>query len=139
MISAIVSGLDNISGISNYIADLGRRHTLYEVDDEHYTYFGEAFISMLSTLLDDDFTPEVREAWEAVYDMISRLMLEASEGPYSSEGFYASVIRSVMASQYGVVVAKQKPVMSGRAQITHAIEREDGDDLTSSIEVFTRK
>lgn len=139
MISAIVNGLDNITGISNYIADLGRRHSLYEIEDEHYVYFGEAFMSMLSTMLGNDFTPEVSEAWEAAYDMIARMMQEASEGPYSSEGFYASVIRSVMASQYGVIVARQKPVMSGRAQITHAIERRQKANYTRSFEVFSQK
>jgi len=140
MMSAIVNGLDNISGISNYVADLGRRHMIYEVEDEHYTHLGEAFISMLSTVLENGFTPEIREAWEAAYDMIARLMQEASEGPFSAEGFYASVIRSVITSQYGVVVAKQRPVVSGRAQITHAIEDEDQPRFTSSgLEVFSRK
>jgi hemoglobin-like flavoprotein len=139
MISAFVNGLDNISSMSNYIADLGRRHALYDVADEHYTYVGEAFISMLSTILGNDFTSEVKEAWEAAYAMIARLMQEASEGPFSSEGFYSSLIRSVMASQYGVVVARQKPVVSGRSQITHAIERSETGSHSPNLEVFSRK
>ena len=139
MMSAIVYGLDNVAGISNYVSDLGRRHMVYEVEDEHYTYLGEAFLSMLEKVLEGDFTPEVREAWEAAYDMLARLMREASEGPFSSEGFFASVIRSVITSQYGVVVAKQKPVTSGRAQITHAIEKEDATGFGAGLEMFSRK
>jgi nitric oxide dioxygenase len=139
MVSAIVFGLDNIAGISNYVSDLGRRHMVYDIEDEHYTYLGEAFIAMLSKVLENEFTLEVRESWEAAYDMLARLMREASEGPFSAEGFFGAVIRSVITSHYGVVVAKQKPAVSGRAQITHAIEKEDAGGFSAGLEMFGRK
>jgi hypothetical protein len=71
--------------------------------------------------------------------MLARLMREASEGPFSAEGFFGAVIRSVITSHYGVVVAKQKPAVSGRAQITHAIEKEDAGGFTAGLEMFGRK
>jgi hypothetical protein len=54
--------------------------------------------------------------------MIARVMQESSAVPHTSEGFYAAIIRSVMASQYGPSVGVEKEG-SGRAAITHGIER----------------
>lgn len=130
MLAAIINSLDHVAKISDYVADLGRRHMSYDVEDEHYALVGEAFLRMLDKLLDRDMTPEVREAWASAYDMLARMMQEASEGPFTSDAFFSSVIRSVITSQYGVSIAKQKEV-AGRAPITHAIERGEVVRLSS--------
>lgn len=94
----------------------------YDVKGEDYAVFGEAFLSMLDKVFDGDLTAEVRDAWASAYDMIARLMQEASEGPFTSEAFFGTIIRSVVTSQYGVSLANKTEV-TGRAPITHAIER----------------
>ncbi len=122
MVSAIVNSLDHVNRISDYVADLGRRHMAYDVENEHYAIFGEAFLSMLEKLLDRDLTQSMTEAWEAAYDMLARMMREACEGPFTSEAFFGTVIRSVVTAQYGVSIAKQRNV-AGRAPITHGIDQ----------------
>lgn len=122
MLSAIVKSLDQIATISEDIVDLGRRHMSYDVEDEHYAVVGEALITMLERLLGPDLTPQLSDAWAAAYGMIARVMQESSDVPHTTEGFYAAIIRSVMASQYGLPVGADK-AGSGRAAITHGIER----------------
>ncbi len=80
----IVRSLDHIATISEDIADLGRRHMSYDVEDEHYAILGEALLTMLNRLLGPDLTPEISDAWAAAYDMIARVMQESSAVPHSS-------------------------------------------------------
>lgn len=122
MLSIVVNNLDNISRISEYIEDLGRRHVGYEVEDEYYDIVEEAFLSMLERLLGDDMRPEVRDAWASAYDMIARMMKEASSGPYTAEGFFGSIIRGVITSQYGMSIAQRKNV-AANSPITHVLQR----------------
>jgi hemoglobin-like flavoprotein len=46
---------------------LGERHVEYGVKAEHYATVGDALLWTLEQGLKDDFTPEVRAAWTAVY------------------------------------------------------------------------
>ena len=46
--------------------------------DAHYATVGGALLLTLEQGLGDAFTPEVHEAWTAVYGLISRTMIEAS-------------------------------------------------------------
>lgn len=122
MLSTVVRSLDRIATISEDIVDLGRRHASYDVAEEHYEVMGEALMAMLSRLLGPDLTRETGDAWAAAYGMIARVMQESYAVPHTAQEFYAGIIRSVMASQYGVPASVDKPG-SGRTAITHGIER----------------
>lgn len=122
MLATIVKSLDQIAQVSEDVVDLGRRHMSYDIEDEHYPLVGEAFITMLEKVLGHEFTPEVSDAWTAAYEMLARVMQESSLVPHTAEGFYGTIIRSVMTAQYGVAVAADRSA-TGRAAITHGIER----------------
>lgn len=49
------------------VAALGARHTGYGVQPEHYALVGEALLTTLEEILGSSFTPEVKEAWGALY------------------------------------------------------------------------
>ena len=70
MIGAAVSQLE--------LRSLGARHAGYGVRDEHYATVGGALLRTLEQGLGEAFTPEVRSAWAAMYDLISRTMIEAA-------------------------------------------------------------
>ena len=121
MLSGVVKSLDQISNVSEEIVDLGRRHMSYDVEDSHYAIVGDALIWTLGRVLGADFTPDVRDAWEATYDMIARVMREGSDVSHTTEGFYAAIIRSVMTSQYGMSVTH--PAAAKAAALSREIER----------------
>jgi hemoglobin-like flavoprotein len=104
MLASVVKSLDQIAGISEEIVDLGRRHMSYDVEPEHYAMVGEALLWTINRVLGPEFTPEVRNAWEAAYSMLARAMQEGAEAPHTAEDFYGAIIRSVMTSLYGVSV-----------------------------------
>jgi hemoglobin-like flavoprotein len=120
MLAGVVRSLDQVATISEEIVDLGRRHMSYDVEDAHFALLGEALLWTLGRVLGSEFTPEVREAWVGAYDMIARVMQEASEVSHTAEGFYGAIIRSVMTSQYGISIMQAGKTA---APVTRAVER----------------
>jgi methyl-accepting chemotaxis protein len=80
MIAAAVKGLDNMPGLVPVLQGLGRRHAGYGVQDRDYATVGQAFIWTLEKGLGGAFTPDIREAWVAVYAVIADTMKAAAAG-----------------------------------------------------------
>jgi hemoglobin-like flavoprotein len=59
---------------------LARRHVGYGVRDEHYDKVGEALLWTLEKGLGDAFTPQVRDAWAALYATVAKVMRDAAKG-----------------------------------------------------------
>ena len=55
---------------------LGARHVDYGAQPHHYVEVGSALIWALERQLGPDFTPEVRDSWREVYDVLFRAMTE---------------------------------------------------------------
>ena len=51
---------------------------MYGVADRHYDTVGEALLWTLEMGLGRAFTPEVKEAWTAVYGLLATTMREAA-------------------------------------------------------------
>lgn len=74
-----VSSLTNLPALVPVVEDLAVRHIDYGVKDEHYAPVGEALIYTLDKGLGDSFTEEVKEAWLAVYTLLSETMINATK------------------------------------------------------------
>lgn len=78
MLAAAVAGLSNLEALVPILQDLGKRHVAYKVEASHYETVGAALLGTLEAGLGDDFTPEVKEAWGAVYGTMANVMIEAA-------------------------------------------------------------
>jgi hemoglobin-like flavoprotein len=78
MIGAAVRGLDRLEQLVPVVQDLGRRHVGYGVEDRHYDTVGEALLWTLEKGLGSAFTPQVKEAWSAVYGLLASTMQNAA-------------------------------------------------------------
>ena len=85
VIGMAVNGLDMLDKLIPAVRDLGRRHVFYGVTHEHYSSVGRALIWTLEQGLGADFTPEVKEAWTTVYDILADTMKNATGRPETSE------------------------------------------------------
>jgi hemoglobin-like flavoprotein len=90
MIALCVSYLDDEALFVSTVEELGVRHISYGTRDEHYAIVGEALIWALSEGLGSLWTPEVRTAWIALYNMMAEVAIRGAhmspENPPSSEG-----------------------------------------------------
>jgi hemoglobin-like flavoprotein len=78
MITAAVKGLDRLEQLVPVVQDLGRRHVGYGVEDRHYETVGKALIWTLEAGLGRAFTPDVKDAWIAVYTLLATTMQNAA-------------------------------------------------------------
>lgn len=73
-LASAVRHLSNPAALEGTLRALGERHRGYGVRDEHYATVGAALLQTLEINLGPEFTPEVRGAWVALYDMVARMM-----------------------------------------------------------------
>ena len=78
MLTVAVRGLDHLDELVPAVRALGRRHVGYGVRDEHYATVGAALLWTLEHGLDESFTPEVRDAWAAVYGVLADTMQQGA-------------------------------------------------------------
>jgi len=76
--SVIVKGLLHLEALIPAVRELGRRHSSYGVQFDHYGTVGEALIWALDKSLNQDFTSEVREAWTDTYAHLAEVMKNAA-------------------------------------------------------------
>lgn len=79
-LALVVRGLDQPEKIVPAAEKLAVNHLDYGVTYEHYTYVGNALLRTLKKGLGDDFTPEVRAAWVAAYQLLADVMRNAAYG-----------------------------------------------------------
>lgn len=63
--------INNPEGLVPALEALGKRHVHYGVESQHYQTVGAALLWTLDKGLGEVFTPEVREAWTAVYTFLA--------------------------------------------------------------------
>src|SRR6266487_2270126 len=71
MLTIAVRGLRRLDAIVPAIQALGRRHAGYGVRPEHFDTVGAALLWTLAQGLGPAFTPEVRDAWVALYGVLA--------------------------------------------------------------------
>lgn len=76
----VVQGLTAPATIVPAAQKLAVKHVDYGVKAEHYTLVGNALLRTLKKGLGDEFTPEVRQAWIAAYQVLADVMREAAYG-----------------------------------------------------------
>jgi hemoglobin-like flavoprotein len=78
MIAAAVRQLDRPDMLLPVLRSLGVRHAGYGVHAVHYDMVGDALLATLRDGLGDAFTPDVEDAWAAMYALASSTMQEAA-------------------------------------------------------------
>jgi hemoglobin-like flavoprotein len=78
MIGLAVYGLNSPEVLIPAVQALGRRHVAYGVEAKDYETVGKALILTLEQGLGADFTPQVKEAWLATYQLLAQTMQQAA-------------------------------------------------------------
>ena len=74
MLGVAVALLEQPFALVPSLEALGRRHAGYGVEDRHYDTVGEALLDTLAECLGSAFTPEVLDAWAALYAVVANAM-----------------------------------------------------------------
>jgi hemoglobin-like flavoprotein len=79
MLGVAVTNLTKPDVVLPALKMLGQRHAGYGVTEAHYATVGAALIWTLEKGLGEAFTPEVHEAWGAVYTLVADTMKAAAK------------------------------------------------------------
>jgi len=79
MLGMVVGSLIRLDQLLPAVRALGQRHADYGVTAAHFAPVGGALLWTLEQGLGEDFTPEVKDAWTAVYTVLSSLMINSIE------------------------------------------------------------
>jgi hemoglobin-like flavoprotein len=77
-LTVAVAGLKDLDSLVPVLQQLGRNHCNYNVTEEMYATVGEALLWTLNEGLGPEFTPEVKEAWTAVFGIMADTMIKAA-------------------------------------------------------------
>lgn len=82
ILSLVIAQLDNLRNVRDVLIALGKRHSrIIGVEVTHYELVGNALLRTLADRLQDNFTPELENAWIKFFTYITNLMLQAGEDP----------------------------------------------------------
>jgi hemoglobin-like flavoprotein len=81
MITVAVNGLDHLDEIIPAVRELGKRHSVYGVTNDHYDTVATALLWTLERGLGDGFNEDTRNAWIKTYTLLSTTMKEAAAQP----------------------------------------------------------
>ena len=79
MIGYAVNSLDALDQLVPAVEGLGRKHVGYGVKEADYATVGAALLWTLEMGLGPAFTPEVKAAWAAVYQLLAETMIKGAK------------------------------------------------------------
>ncbi|HEY8559775.1 MAG TPA: globin domain-containing protein [Pyrinomonadaceae bacterium] len=92
-----IKTLDEPERLLPVLEDLGRRHALAGVRDEHYETVGVALLETLRDALRGEFTAEAQLAWRQMYGHIAAVMKRAArelaQNPGTAGGEFAETMK----------------------------------------------
>jgi nitric oxide dioxygenase len=74
LISLPVTMLENSETALPALHALGKRHVAFGVVPAHFDLMRKALLDTFGEVLGSDFTPDLREAWEAAFDLMANVM-----------------------------------------------------------------
>jgi hemoglobin-like flavoprotein len=78
LLGTLIAALNRPDQIVPVLQALGQRHAGYGVQDSHYATVGSALLWTLEHCLTTNFTAEMRDAWIALFFVVSRTMIAGS-------------------------------------------------------------
>src|SRR5262249_49339232 len=83
-VKVAVDGLARLDEVAPFLVKLGARHVRYGVRPEHFDVVAEALMWTLEQGLGDAFTPDVRDAWVAAWNVVAGDILAGGSGGRTS-------------------------------------------------------
>eukprot|EP00413_Alexandrium_margalefii_P016958 CAMPEP_0204528500 /NCGR_PEP_ID=MMETSP0661-20131031/9563_1 /ASSEMBLY_ACC=CAM_ASM_000606 /TAXON_ID=109239 /ORGANISM="Alexandrium margalefi, Strain AMGDE01CS-322" /LENGTH=419 /DNA_ID=CAMNT_0051534481 /DNA_START=59 /DNA_END=1314 /DNA_ORIENTATION=- len=93
-VGVAVAGLRQPCEMVPMLLRLGARHVQYGLREEYWKVLGDIFVPALEDCLQEELTPEVKNAWNMVYGFISAVMIQGFRGALPSGRASSAVSQS---------------------------------------------
>lgn len=106
----IVSSVDELDEVTDFIQQLGRDHRRFEVIASHYNAVGASLLATLKHYLGERWTPELAADWAEAYGIIATVMVQAAEvSEESSPSSWAAEVTAVERRGLDISVIQVRP------------------------------
>lgn len=73
---ATFKSVHDLHKISAALEGMAKRHIAYHAEVAHFTDFNQALLHALEDVEQDNFTPELRQAWQTVFEEVANIMAD---------------------------------------------------------------
>lgn len=87
VLGVAVASLNDLNGLVPTLQKIAKQHVQYGVEVEDYTPVGNALLYALKQGLGPAFTPELRQAWVEVYQVVADTMRAAAYPSFNPKTF----------------------------------------------------
>lgn len=105
----VVENLRRPVALEAVLLDLGFRHINYGTLPEHYALVGDALLKTFEQYLQQDWTPEVKQAWADAYDGITQIMCQGARYSREAIASAAAVVAEKEVEASAIPEQEEKP------------------------------
>ena len=106
----IVSNVDQLDEVTEFIQQLGRDHRRFQVIAEHYDAVGASLLATLEHFLGEGWTEEVASSWADAYGVIASVMVQAAEASErTTPASWAGEVTAVERRGLDIVIIQVRP------------------------------
>lgn len=135
ILALVISQLDNLPRVREVLISLGKRHSrIIGVEVTHYELVGNALLRTLSDRIQDEFTPELENAWIKFFTYITNLMLQAGEDPPLPAQTLYPVLTPVSSNNSSISPAARRAL---KPRVSDSVDTQKPLPATTNISVPT--
>jgi NAD(P)H-flavin reductase len=90
----IVTDVDDLEKLGEFLAGLGRDHRKFDVKPEHYDLVGAALLATLEHYAGEAWTPELKSTWAGAYALVAKVMQEAAAADSGAPPWWDATVTS---------------------------------------------
>jgi NAD(P)H-flavin reductase/hemoglobin-like flavoprotein len=105
----IVSEVDRVDDLADFLKELGRDHRKFGTQTEHYAPVGNSLLATLAHFSGEHWTSELAADWQAAYDLVAQVMTEAAaEDAKQSPAFWQATVVAHEMRAFDIAVFRVK-------------------------------
>jgi len=123
----IVSDVEDLPALTEYLHGLGRDHRKFGVQPGHFKLVGASLLATLAYFTGDAWTDEVAQTWAGAYALVAQVMCEALTAEDGTPPWWDAVVTSAEMRSFDVAVlsVRLSQQMNWRPGQSFAVQLED--------------
>ena len=125
-LATIVSQVDNLDGLRDYLRGLGRDHRKFGALAGHFPAVRISLLATLAHFSEEAWTPELSQDWKAAYDAVAEIMIAAAQEDAAQHPAFweatvvAHELRRFDIATFRVVTSEPLAYLPGQS-VTHGV------------------
>jgi NAD(P)H-flavin reductase/hemoglobin-like flavoprotein len=123
-LTRIVTDVEDLEKLGEYLAGLGRDHRKFAVRPEHYDLVGQSLLATLEHFAGEAWTPELKAAWAGAYALIAKVMQAGADSDDGLPPWWDAIVvsREMRAPDIAVIDVRVKQPLDYEAGQSLAVQ-----------------